>query len=157
MRLPRVRFTVQRIMVAVLLSGFALAALRGPSPMWTVASFHLAIVLLSVAPVVAWARRDESRFLWAAFAAAGWVRLVFWWLSRGVADVRALAPWRPLVWQLRHAITPPPSLTVQDHIDFLLTCTYLDSVLAGLLAAAVCRLAMGAGRPPDRREVETVA
>lgn len=53
MSLLRIRFTVQRIMLAVLLSGFALAALRGPSPTWTVASFHLAIVLLSVAPIVA--------------------------------------------------------------------------------------------------------
>jgi hypothetical protein len=154
MRSPRVRFTVQRIMVAVLLSGFALAALRGPSPLWTAASFHLAIVLLSAAPVVAWVRRDEGRFLWAAFAAAGWVRLLFWWMIRGVADVRAIAPWQPLVWQIRFAITPPPSLT--GHTDFLLTCTYLDAVLAGLLAAVVCRLAMRAGRPPDRREGKAV-
>jgi hypothetical protein len=157
MSLPRVRFTVQRIMIAVLLSGFALAALRGPSPMWTVASFHLAIVLLSVAPVVAWARRDESRFLWAAFAAAGWVRLLFRWLIQGVSDFTALAPWRPLVWQLRHAIAPLPPMTGQDRTDFLLTCTYLDATLAGLLAAAVCHLALRAGRPLGRREGEGVA
>src|SRR3954471_574065 len=103
MRLPCVRFTVQQIMVAVLLCGFALAALRGPSPFWSAASFLLAIVLLSAAPVVAWARTDRGRFLWVAFAAGGWVRLLFWWLIRGVADVVALAPWQPLLWQVRHA------------------------------------------------------
>jgi hypothetical protein len=157
MILPRVRFSVQQIMVAVLLTGFALAALRGPSPFWSVASFHLAIVLLSAAPVVAWARRDRGRFLWAAFAAAGWVRLLFWWLIRGVADLSALAPWQPLLWQVRHAFTPPPSLTGMGHTEFLLTCTYLDAVLAGLFAAVVCRSAMGSGGLPDRREGGAVA
>jgi hypothetical protein len=143
-------------MLAVLLSGFALAALRGPSPTWTVASFHLAIVLLSVAPIVVWARRDESRFLWAAFATAGWVRLLFRWLIQGVSDVTAFAPWRPLVWQIREVIAPLPSLTGQDRTDYMMTCVYMDAILAGLLAAAVCRLALGAGRPPDRREDKAV-
>jgi hypothetical protein len=144
-------------MVAVLLSGLALAALRGPNPLWMAVSFHLAIVLLTVAPIVAWARKDEGRFLWAAFAVAGWARLLFWGLVRGVPDNQAIAPWKPLVWQLRDVIIASPSLDAVTRTQFVLTCTYLDTILAGLLGAAVCGLALGIGRPPQGREGEAGA
>lgn len=155
----RSRLTIAQTMAVVLFAGFVFAALSKPGPMWAVASFYLAIVLLSAAPVVAWARKDESRFLWAAFAAAGWVRISFWWLARGVDFREAVAPSLPFAWHARRALpvdlaTP---LVGGGPDDFLHTSTYLEAVLVGLLAAAVCRFAMGIGRASDRRQGEADA
>jgi hypothetical protein len=151
MSLSRPRFTIAQMMAAVLLCGFAFAALRGPSPVWASASYLVALGLLGAAPVVAWARKDGGRYPWAAFAVAGWARLLTRWATSGVPNVTSSTPWRPLTWAIREAIAPLPGLAGQDRTYYQHQCNFLDVVLAGVLAAAVCRFAMGAGRPTESR------
>ena len=152
--MSRPSFSIAQMMAVVLLCGFIFAALRGPSPGWAAACYLLALALLGAAPVVAWARKDAGRYPWAAFAVAGWARLLTRWATWGTPDVSSPTPWRPLTRVIRDAISPVPILRGEDHTHYLQQCNYVDVLLAGALAAAVCRFAACAGRPPDSRTDE---
>jgi hypothetical protein len=74
--MTRPRLTIAQAMTVVLYVGFGFAALRNADELWASATFTLAYLLISVAPLGALARKGRARMAWAGFAVFGWSRLL---------------------------------------------------------------------------------
>jgi hypothetical protein len=133
--MSRLRFSIAQLMAIVLYLGFAFAALRNANAFWASATFSLAIVLVSVAIVGAYARREKGFMSWAGFATAGGARLAIWLLSPD--NVGSLnGPPRPLLYQFQSYINPLASGGTA-YIAYTQTCNSLDVILLGLIGAAM--------------------
>jgi hypothetical protein len=67
----RFRFTIGQAMATVLFVGIGFAAMKNPNILWSSATYTLAILMISVASLVAIARQGRSRLPWAGFALFG--------------------------------------------------------------------------------------
>jgi hypothetical protein len=74
--MTRLRFTLAQLMATVLFIGFAFAALRNADAFWAKATYTLALVMISAAPLTALTRKGRARVAWAGFAVFGWTRLL---------------------------------------------------------------------------------
>jgi hypothetical protein len=69
--MKRFRFTIGQAMATVLFVGIGFAAMKNPNILWSSATYTLAILMISVASLVAIARQGRSRLPWAGFALFG--------------------------------------------------------------------------------------
>ncbi len=72
MPVPRVRFTVQRMMGAVAVLSLAIAALRNPSRCLASAIFTLTTFILLASVVCVAYHKGSRRYFWLGFAIFGW-------------------------------------------------------------------------------------
>ena len=72
----RPRFSLGTLLLLVLSTGVAFAALKSPSNLWASALFTLAVAVLLVATLGAVHRHDRSRAYLLGFALFGWVYLI---------------------------------------------------------------------------------
>jgi hypothetical protein len=75
-------FSIRGLMIAIVIIGVGLVALRTPSRIWANAGFSLALGAVTLAIPAAVAAVDERRAFWIGFAVLGGVYFLF-----------ALAPW----------------------------------------------------------------
>jgi hypothetical protein len=104
--MSRLRFTLAQLMAVVIFCGFGFAALRNADWIWASASYTLAFLIISFAPLAALARRGAARMVWAGFAIFGWARLLISVL--------------PNIHTHNFASLPSPSLLTYSVFDFLM-------------------------------------
>jgi hypothetical protein len=103
--MSRIRFTLAQLMGVVVFIGFGLTALRNANEFWASATYTLAFLLISGAPVGALARKGNARVVWAGVAAFGWARVV----------VGAL----PYIHLHDFGPTEPPILLTESGLDYV--------------------------------------
>jgi hypothetical protein len=138
--MTRLRFTLAQLMAIVLYLGFGFAALRN-ADFWASATYTVAFLMISVAPLGALARKGRARMVWAGFAVFGWAPLL----------VGAL----PHLYVRSFGLIPSPRLLTERGFDYLLPYLWtprgietshaqvfysLDIILFGLLGAVLGRL-----------------
>lgn len=74
------RLSIAGLMALVVFFAVAFAALRNATEVWASATFTVALVLIAVAPVCAFAGGGRARLAWAGFACVGWACLLVWLL-----------------------------------------------------------------------------
>ena len=72
MHVPRVRFTVQRMMGGVAMLSLAIAGLRSPSRCLAMAIFTLTTFILLTSVVCVAYHKGPRRYFWLGFAVFGW-------------------------------------------------------------------------------------
>src|SRR6516165_9214735 len=101
----RLRLTIANLMIVVLYVGLGFAALRNADEFWASATFTLAILAVSVAVVVAVARKGRARLTWLGFAVFGWASLLIWLSTSETIDHSMNGPPVPVMtWGLRSLI-----------------------------------------------------
>lgn len=73
--MPRLRFTIGSLLLAVLFAAIALAALWASTDPWDNAIFGLTLLVLATSILLAVHRRDRRRAFWLGFALFGWLYL----------------------------------------------------------------------------------
>ena len=146
--MTRLRLSLARLMFIVLCVGFGFAALRNADEIWASATFTLACLMVSVAPLGALARRGRARMAWAGFAVFGWARLLVGALPYLTDHAYGQIPSPKL---LGFAYLMPSFLTFPrgyspDHARVLAS---LEIILFGLVGAIVGRLMAGRGEQPN--------
>ena len=151
--MSRLRFTLAQLMTIVLFIGFGFAALRNPNEFWMSATYTLAFLMISVAPLGALARKGRDRMAWAGFAVFGWARLLVGALPYLTDHAYGQIPSPKL---LGFAYLMPSFLTragglfprgySPDHARVLAS---LEIILFGLVGAIVGRLMAGRDEPPN--------
>jgi hypothetical protein len=74
--MSRTRYTLAQLMATVCYAAFAFAALRNADEIWASATYTLAFLMVSVAPLGALTRQGRGRIAWAGFAVFGWSRFL---------------------------------------------------------------------------------
>jgi len=146
--MSRFRFTLAQLMAIVLLVGFGFAALRNAAEFWASATYTLAFLMISVAPLCALARKGRDRMAWVGFAVFGWARLLVGALPYLTDHAYGQIPSPKL---LGFAYLMPSFLTFPrgyspDHARVLAS---LEIILFGLVGAIVGRLMAGRGEQPN--------
>ena len=78
MRVPRVRFTVRRMMVLVSLLAIGLAVIRYTVTCWgTSEVLTIAPTVLVATNILAWFQRARRQVFWVGFGLCGWAYLTF--------------------------------------------------------------------------------
>src|SRR4051812_12295962 len=141
----RLRFTLAQLMVIVLFIGFSFAALRNADEIWASATFTLAFLMVTVAPLGALARRGRARMAWAGFAVFGWSRFMVGAHPLTTNSVFGPRPSPGLLsergfttYVLPYLLTPAGITLSKMHIF-----SSLDVILFGLVGAIVGRLMAG--------------
>ena len=78
-----VRFSIARLMGAVLVAAVGLAALRNASPIWAGAMVLSTYVVLGLAILCAVLRGRAERAWWLGFCVFGWGYLASWGVGAG--------------------------------------------------------------------------
>jgi hypothetical protein len=71
----RIRFTISRLLVVVLLLAVGIAALRESADLWESGVFTLTLAILRVSILLAFHRTQSTRTLWIGFSVFGWIYL----------------------------------------------------------------------------------
>jgi len=141
--MTRLRFTLAQLMTIVLFIGFGFAALRNPNDFWMSATYTLAFLMISVAPLGALARKGRARMAWAGVAVFGWARLLVGALPELTGDVFGFGgvPSPRLLTQWGYAYLLP-YLTTPRGFDFSYPQIFysMEIILFGLVGAVVGRL-----------------
>jgi hypothetical protein len=147
--MSRLRFTLAQLMALVILVGFGFAALRNANEFWASATYTLAFVLVSIAPLGALARNGTARMVWAGFGAFGWARLLVGALPHpdftlfGAMPSPGLLTDRAFDYLLQYLSTPG----VIDNTPAQV-CHSLEIILFGLVGTVLGRLMA----PTDERQ-----
>ena len=137
--MTRLRFTLAQLMAIVLYFGFSFAALRNADAFWASATFSLAIIMVSVAFLGAYARKEEAPMSWAGFATAGGACLVIW-LSTSQTVGSLNGPPEPLLYKFQPYIHPMAPGAKSALIAYTQICHSLDVILLGLVGAVLGHL-----------------
>jgi hypothetical protein len=144
------RLTIAHIMVILLYLGVSLAALRSADAFWASATFTLAIVIVSVASIGAFARKARDRLPWAGFAVAGWASLIIW-LSTGqtIGGLNG-PPLQLLSWVLSHyqSSINPQATGGRIYIAYTQVSHSIEVVVIGLVGSIVARFVAVKGDRP---------
>jgi hypothetical protein len=143
--MTRLRFTLAQLMAIVLFIGFGFAALRNPNDFWMSATYTLAFLMISVAPLGAIARKGRDRMAWAGFAVFGWARLLVGALPYLTDAYSVQIPSPRLLTTLGFAYLMPWGYS-SDHAR---VSASLEIILFGLVGAIVGRLMAGRGEQPN--------
>jgi hypothetical protein len=141
--MTRFRFTLAPLMAIVLFIGFGFAALRNADAFWTRATYTLALLMISIAPLGALTRKGRARMAWVGFAVFGWTRLLVGALPHFRDRVFGFGPiaspglltesgYEYLLWYL-------PIHRSLGHVDAQVFCS-LEIILFGLVGAVMGRL-----------------
>ena len=140
----RLRFTLAQVMAVVLYFGFGLAALRNADEIWASATYTLAFLILSFAPLGVLARKGKSRLAWAGFAIFGWSRFLVGVLPPTYSSVFGLTPSPGFLTEqafmhLMEYLAPTGGFTQQHEQVF----RSLDIIFFSLIGAFAGRLLAG--------------
>ena len=150
--MTRLRFTLAQLMAMVLYLGFGFAALRNADEFWASAAYTLAITLIAVALVGAFARNDKARTPWVGFAVFGWTYLLIVhlpaWGVGGLGFGPIRKPHLLIEWgtaRLQPYIKPlPPGMSGGAAGNFLMSYEQVSQslgiILFGLAGALIGRL-----------------
>jgi hypothetical protein len=147
--MTRLRFTLAQLMAIVLYVGFGFAALRNADEVWASATYTLAFLMISVAPLGALARKGRARMAWAGFAVFGWSRFLVGAhpLTSNSVFGPVLSPGllseRGFTHVLPYLLTPAGF--TEFHVQVFLS---LDIILFGLIGAILGRLIAGKDERP---------
>jgi hypothetical protein len=126
--MTRLRFTLAQLMAIVLFTGFGFAALRNADAFWASATYTLALLMISVAPLGALTRKGRARMAWAGVAVFGWTRLL----------VGALPHFRDSVFGF--GPIPSPGLLTESGYQYLLRYLLINPSLGHVDAQVFCSL-----------------
>jgi hypothetical protein len=149
--MTRLRFTLAQLMAIVLYVGFGFAALRNADEIWASTAFTLAVLMMSVAPLGALARKGRARMAWAGFAVFGWSRFLVGALPLTTSSVfgpissPGLLSEQGFTHVLPYLFTPAGGFS-SDHTQVFLS---LDIILFGLVGALVGRIMAGKDERPN--------
>jgi hypothetical protein len=151
--MSRIRFSIASLLAVVLVLALAFAALRNPNRFWASATFTLAILAVSVAVVVAVARKGQARLTWLGFAVFGWASLLIWLSTSETIDHSMNGPPVPVMtWGLRSLelhINQKVPIGRANSMDYLQVCHSLEVILVGFVGAILGRFVAVEDDRPD--------
>jgi hypothetical protein len=126
--MTRLRFTLAQLMAIVLFFAFGFAALRNADAFWARATYTLALIMISAAPLGALARKGRARMAWAGCAVFGWTCLL----------VGALPHFRDQVFGF--GPIPAPGSLVESLYEYLMQYLPVNQSFGDVDAQVFCSL-----------------
>ena len=153
--MTRLRFSIAQLMAIVLYLGFGFAALRNADRFWASATYTLALIMIALASIGAFARRGTARMTWAGFSVFGWTYLLIDqlppWAIGGLGAGPIPKPVLLIEWGaalLQHHINPQ-STRGMAWVEYEQVSLSLGIIFFGLVGAVVGRLLARRDEPPN--------
>jgi hypothetical protein len=139
----RLRFTIAGLMGIVLFVAVGFAALRNANAFWASGTYSVAIMMILVASLGAFARKGKARMTWAGFALFGWAYHLLSALPMRAVGVFGDEPIRwpdlpmALAMSYLYPYIEPPSGFLVEHDQVIYS---LQLILFSLVGTVVGRL-----------------